>query len=239
MIALTRVMEQAAIDARERRRERRHQMPPEVLAQIPTFVFTKADGTAAMPLPLKLAASPAAGYLSRSKSLPSSSVSSNGVSINNMDETAEHPDQDGNEKGTGSSIHASNVGRDWGGDDQCSVCLSEFNEGDVCRRLPCNHSFHQTCVDPWLLWASTCPVCRKVLHRRARRRQGAASGATAGESAAAEFPAGTAGLVNAEGSSPPTSIPPADRDQTSIHDHDVLTGNGGLSTVTVTVVTSG
>ena len=49
-------------------------------------------------------------------------------------------------------------------EDQCAVCLSEFKTGDMCRRLPCQHTFHTLCVDPWLLRASTCPICRKLLH---------------------------------------------------------------------------
>ncbi|KAG6534627.1 hypothetical protein ZIOFF_008530 [Zingiber officinale] len=33
----------------------------------------------------------------------------------------------------------------------CSICLSDFKEGEVLRELPeCGHSFHLQCVDPWL-----------------------------------------------------------------------------------------
>ncbi|PQM37735.1 hypothetical protein Pyn_22627 [Prunus yedoensis var. nudiflora] len=48
---------------------------------------------------------------------------------------------------------------------ECSVCLSEFEEGDKIRELKCKHTFHQDCLDRWLqqYWA-TCPLCRtKVL----------------------------------------------------------------------------
>ncbi|CAB4283435.1 unnamed protein product [Prunus armeniaca] len=48
---------------------------------------------------------------------------------------------------------------------ECSVCLSEFEEGDKIRQLKCKHTFHQNCLDRWLqqYWA-TCPLCRtKVL----------------------------------------------------------------------------
>lgn len=49
-------------------------------------------------------------------------------------------------------------------DDQCPICLLEFETGDDLRVLPCQgqHKFHQVCVDPWLLKVSTsCPLCRK------------------------------------------------------------------------------
>ncbi len=42
----------------------------------------------------------------------------------------------------------------------CSVCLSEYQEGDTLRILPkCNHSFHLLCIDTWLHSHSTCPLC--------------------------------------------------------------------------------
>lgn len=35
----------------------------------------------------------------------------------------------------------------------CAVCLSDFEEGDVLRTLPCAHEFHCECIDPWLVRA--------------------------------------------------------------------------------------
>lgn len=44
---------------------------------------------------------------------------------------------------------------------QCMICLSEFEEGETLRRLPCTHVFHQTCIDEWLLHRSTqCCLCK-------------------------------------------------------------------------------
>ncbi|KAM1161119.1 hypothetical protein ACFX2B_000248 [Malus domestica] len=48
---------------------------------------------------------------------------------------------------------------------ECSVCFSDFEEGDKVRELKCKHTFHKHCLDKWLqqYWA-TCPLCRtKVL----------------------------------------------------------------------------
>jgi hypothetical protein len=31
----------------------------------------------------------------------------------------------------------------------CAVCLSDFEAGEVCRKLECGHVFHEACVDEW------------------------------------------------------------------------------------------
>lgn len=43
----------------------------------------------------------------------------------------------------------------------CSVCLSEFEDGDGLRLLPkCSHAFHVACIDTWLRSHTNCPLCR-------------------------------------------------------------------------------
>lgn len=42
----------------------------------------------------------------------------------------------------------------------CNICLSEFDEGEKIRTLPCFHSFHTQCIDNWLNRKAECPVCR-------------------------------------------------------------------------------
>lgn len=48
---------------------------------------------------------------------------------------------------------------------ECAVCLSEFLEGEIVRKLKCKHTFHKDCLDKWLQqYLATCPLCRaKVL----------------------------------------------------------------------------
>lgn len=41
----------------------------------------------------------------------------------------------------------------------CAVCLCDFQERDLLRRLPCGHSFHSRCVDKWLRHKKVCPLC--------------------------------------------------------------------------------
>ena len=45
----------------------------------------------------------------------------------------------------------------------CSVCLCAYEEGEMMRRLPCNHEFHMKCIDQWLTQRTTCPMCRVAL----------------------------------------------------------------------------
>jgi hypothetical protein len=48
--------------------------------------------------------------------------------------------------------------------DDCSVCLINFNINELSRTLPCNHTFHASCIDQWLSTSkSECPICRKEL----------------------------------------------------------------------------
>ncbi|KAH9326291.1 hypothetical protein KI387_006469, partial [Taxus chinensis] len=44
---------------------------------------------------------------------------------------------------------------------ECSVCLTEFGEGELVRLLPkCRHAFHISCIGMWLNTHRTCPLCR-------------------------------------------------------------------------------
>uniref|UniRef100_J3LI17 RING-type domain-containing protein n=2 Tax=Oryza brachyantha TaxID=4533 RepID=J3LI17_ORYBR len=45
--------------------------------------------------------------------------------------------------------------------EQCHICLTEYEDGDQIRSLPCKHEFHLQCVDKWLKEVHrVCPLCR-------------------------------------------------------------------------------
>lgn len=43
----------------------------------------------------------------------------------------------------------------------CAICLSEISTAETFRVLPtCHHGFHAECIESWLRFHSTCPLCR-------------------------------------------------------------------------------
>jgi hypothetical protein len=54
----------------------------------------------------------------------------------------------------------------------CTVCLTDFQDGDRVRLLQCSHVFHTACIDEWLGRDAHCPLCRHSLrspNNRGRR----------------------------------------------------------------------
>ncbi|RZC65925.1 hypothetical protein C5167_009615 [Papaver somniferum] len=50
-------------------------------------------------------------------------------------------------------------------EDECCICLAKYRDKEDVRELPCNHLFHQKCVDQWLKILSCCPLCKQELER--------------------------------------------------------------------------
>jgi hypothetical protein len=48
-------------------------------------------------------------------------------------------------------------------DQDCPVCQDCFTEGEKVVRMPCGHSFHRPCLQPWMQSHNTCPTCRYEL----------------------------------------------------------------------------
>jgi hypothetical protein len=42
----------------------------------------------------------------------------------------------------------------------CSVCLEAYRVADEVRTIPCFHTFHTRCIDPWLAERAECPICK-------------------------------------------------------------------------------
>jgi hypothetical protein len=47
--------------------------------------------------------------------------------------------------------------------DYCSICLDDFDEKVILRKLICNHIFHINCIEKWLSENTNCPMCRHEL----------------------------------------------------------------------------
>ncbi|KAJ6110151.1 hypothetical protein N7486_002386 [Penicillium sp. IBT 16267x] len=47
----------------------------------------------------------------------------------------------------------------------CIVCLEVLGQTSPYRQLPCEHLFHQPCIDDWICNRDTsCPLCRKTFY---------------------------------------------------------------------------
>ncbi|KAJ1279660.1 hypothetical protein BS78_04G171200 [Paspalum vaginatum] len=60
------------------------------------------------------------------------------------------------------------------GASDCTVCLGEFQDGELLRLLPkCAHAFHVQCIDTWLRAHVNCPLCRADVVDPAAEQPGA------------------------------------------------------------------
>lgn len=48
---------------------------------------------------------------------------------------------------------------------ECSVCLQPMTnaQNNEIRRSICDHIFHKNCIENWLQYNTTCPICRAIL----------------------------------------------------------------------------
>lgn len=52
------------------------------------------------------------------------------------------------------------------GDNDCSICVMEYQKGDKIIQLKCSplHHFHEGCLKKWLVINGICPVCRHIIN---------------------------------------------------------------------------
>ncbi|KAH8075924.1 ubiquitin-protein transferase [Aureococcus anophagefferens] len=46
-------------------------------------------------------------------------------------------------------------------DNECCICLDEFEDEERIKKLRCGHLFHLNCIKKWLLADMRCPTCRQ------------------------------------------------------------------------------
>jgi len=45
----------------------------------------------------------------------------------------------------------------------CSICLSEYEENEEIKLIPCLHFFHKGCIDEWMSRSCDCPICKSKI----------------------------------------------------------------------------
>lgn len=55
-------------------------------------------------------------------------------------------------------------------DEQCAVCLEEYEGGETAKEMPCKHRFHGGCIERWLNVSGSCPVCRYEMPQEEKNR---------------------------------------------------------------------
>ncbi|XP_010910393.3 uncharacterized protein [Elaeis guineensis] len=45
-------------------------------------------------------------------------------------------------------------------EEECAICLMEFDAQAEVSKMPCSHAFHSRCIVQWLERSSLCPLCR-------------------------------------------------------------------------------
>ncbi|XP_029117112.1 uncharacterized protein [Elaeis guineensis] len=48
-------------------------------------------------------------------------------------------------------------------EEQCVICLVEFDAQAEVSRMPCSHTFHSRCIIRWLEMSNVCPICRSQM----------------------------------------------------------------------------
>ena len=90
--------------------------------------------------------------------------------VNGNSEQQQQPNKDGNNDEISSSSCSSKLEEggllvkslDEEADEEepsCSICLCEYEHAETVTKLPCNHIFHQSCINSWTENHVRCPLC--------------------------------------------------------------------------------
>jgi hypothetical protein len=182
-----------AAEANNRRREDQLGVPPEIVAAFPTFSYNhdefKKDIEARQEAKKKADEEKAAAASSNAS--PSANIAVK--SIDPSDNKAKAAEALERDVELGEPVMSDEEGDELEPDEKeeeevnhddvdnsdlfsCTICIGDYEEGETLRRLPCNHVFHQSCIDPWMEQHTTCPNCRRGLCPRRKRFRNQAHG---------------------------------------------------------------
>lgn len=98
--------------------------------------------------------------------------------------------------------------------ESCAICLSEYEDGEELRVLPCKHVFRRECIDSWIMRqgiSASCPLCKQLIvpsFDAAQEASGAATTTT--DAAAAAAGPSTAEAASSAGEPLAGSVAPLD-----------------------------
>ena len=49
---------------------------------------------------------------------------------------------------------------------ECPICFEVITDKNKIKKTTCGHKFCKECINEWIEWNDTCPLCREVLPER-------------------------------------------------------------------------
>ncbi|KAG7592877.1 Zinc finger RING-type [Arabidopsis thaliana x Arabidopsis arenosa] len=68
--------------------------------------------------------------------------------------------EEGRPPASKASIDAMPIVQIDGCEGECVICLEEWKSDEMVKEMPCKHRFHGGCIEKWLGFHGSCPVCR-------------------------------------------------------------------------------